>query len=159
MLLIDRGLLNIQWVIVSVSLVTTLNNLSNKFTISTAFYFFFKTRFALDMVLSFHTSYLDQFSTNVDNREKIHGHYGKTPRRFLADAIANVPIDLLSHVIIVPGSTVQVRFSKDCYRFAYKVIHRQTPRPQLNIINVQIVILTIAESITRAYRIQVITVY
>ncbi|XP_076825494.1 uncharacterized protein LOC143471047 [Clavelina lepadiformis] len=64
--------------------------------------------FALDMIISFHSSYVDQFSTNVDDQTKIHNRYAKTPTRFMLDALANVPFDLLAHVV---GSNVGIQLA------------------------------------------------
>lgn len=49
------------------------------------------------MIMSFHTSFLDEFSTNVDDRNKIYLRYGKSLDRFALDAVANAPIDVIAH--------------------------------------------------------------
>lgn len=68
--------------------------------------------FALDMVISFHMSYLDQFSTNVDNRDKIRAYYGKNWTRFALDAVANLPLELAAHAVSVPGDQSRVYAAK-----------------------------------------------
>lgn len=61
--------------------------------------------FVADMMISFHTSYLDKFSTNVTNRDEVHAHYAKDPRRFLFDAVINCPLEIFAHAVSSSGST------------------------------------------------------
>nr|XP_018667906.1 uncharacterized protein LOC100185773 [Ciona intestinalis] len=75
--------------------------------------------FALDMVMNFHMSFFDQFSTNIDDQMKIHTRYAKSYRRFLLDAVTNAPIDLLAHMI---GSKVGLQLAVLSYTRLNRVL-------------------------------------
>ena len=47
------------------------------------------------MLLSFHTNYRNRFSTTINDLTKIHRNYVRTPRKFLLDAVANLPAELI----------------------------------------------------------------
>ena len=55
-------------------------------------------RFLFDMIVSFNTSILDQFSANIDDPQKVNIAYAKTKDRFLLDALSNAPIEIISFV-------------------------------------------------------------
>uniref|UniRef100_H2YJK2 Cyclic nucleotide-binding domain-containing protein n=1 Tax=Ciona savignyi TaxID=51511 RepID=H2YJK2_CIOSA len=75
--------------------------------------------FALDMIINFHMSYFDQFSTNMDDQMKIHARYAKSPHRFLLDAVANAPFDLIAHMV---GSKVGLQLAVLSYARLNRVL-------------------------------------
>jgi CRP-like cAMP-binding protein/voltage-gated potassium channel Kch len=57
--------------------------------------------FLCDMLISFHTTYLDKFCTNVDSLPRIHRHYFRNKSMFVVsaftlDAVANFPLGLIA---------------------------------------------------------------
>jgi len=62
-------------------------------------------RFIVNMMISFHKGYVDEFGSKDSSLNSAHLNYVKNRLGFVLDLVMNAPLDLLVHFLDVPPAT------------------------------------------------------